>query len=101
MLQKAQIVAYGQQKNVMHERDVMAMIDHPFVLKLIATMKDKNCLYMLMELVQGGELFSLLSNQPTGCLSVESTRFYSACVVSGLEAMHNKSIVYRDLKPEK
>jgi serine/threonine protein kinase len=85
----------------MHERDVMAMIDHPFVLKLIATMKDKDCLYMVMELVQGGELFALLANQQTGCLSVESTRFYAACVIAGLEAMHDKNIVYRDLKPEK
>ena len=100
VLQKAQIVAYGQQKNVMNERNVMCMVNHPFVLKLCATYKDKDCLFMLLELVQGGELFSLLANQKTGYLSTDEARFYAACVVAGLEALHNQSILYRDLKPE-
>lgn len=100
VLQKAQIVAYGQQKNVMNERNVMCMVNHPFVLKLCATYKDRNCLFMLLELVQGGELFSLLANQETGYLPADEARFYAACVVAGLEALHNKSILYRDLKPE-
>lgn len=100
VLQKAQIVAYGQQKNVMNERDVMAMIDHPFVLKLAATYTDRNCLYMVLEYVAGGELFTLLANQPTGCLSTDDARFYGAGVIAGLAALHEKYILYRDLKPE-
>lgn len=100
VLQKAQIVSYGQQKNVMNERNVMCMVNHPFVLKLCATFRDRDCLYMLLELVQGGELFSLLANQEAGYLQNDDARFYAACVVSGLEALHAKDILYRDLKPE-
>ena len=100
ILQKAQIVAYGQQKNVMNERDVMAMMDHPFVLKLMATYTDRNCLFMVLEYVAGGELFTLLANQPTGCLSSEDAKFYGAGVIAGLGALHEKYILYRDLKPE-
>lgn len=100
VLQKAQIVAYGQQKNVMNERNVMCMVNHPFVLKLCATYQDKDCLFMLLELVQGGELFSLLANQETGYLPAAEARFYAACVIAGLEALHAKNILYRDLKPE-
>jgi CRP-like cAMP-binding protein len=100
VLQKAQIVAYGQQKNVMNERNVMCMVNHPFVLKLCATFTDKDCLFMLLELVQGGELFSLLANQEAGYLPVDEARFYASCVISGLEALHAQDILYRDLKPE-
>lgn len=100
MLQKAQIVAYGQQKNILNERNVMVQVSHPFVLKLFATFKDTNCLYMLLELVQGGELFSLLANQETGYLESASAKFYAACTISGLAALHSKNILYRDLKPE-
>jgi serine/threonine protein kinase len=100
ILQKEQIVAYKQQQNVMNERNVMMMVDHPFILKLTATFKDADCLYMLLELVQGGELFTLLANQPDGKLSSVSARFYAACVTSALECLHSKNVLYRDLKPE-
>jgi len=44
ILQKAQVVDFKQTKNVMNEKNVMAMIDHPFILKLAATFMDANCL---------------------------------------------------------
>ncbi len=69
-LQKAQVVAFKQQTNIMNEKNVMMMVDHPFVLKLEATFKDANSLYMLLEFVQGGELFTLLANQETGRLPI-------------------------------
>lgn len=99
MLQKAQVVAYRQQTNVMNEKDIMAEADHPFVLKLYRTFKDRDSLYMLLELVQGGELFSLLHTKG-GKLPATDARFYSACAIDALVYLHDKSIVYRDLKPE-
>jgi CRP-like cAMP-binding protein len=50
--QKAQIVAYGQQKNVIQEKNIMLSTNHPFILSIVATFKDKNCLYMMLELIQ-------------------------------------------------
>jgi hypothetical protein len=66
----AQVVAFKQQTNIMNEKNVMMMVDHPFVLKLETTFKDANSLYMLLEFVQGGELFTLLANQDTGRLTI-------------------------------
>ena len=52
ILQKAQIQQLRQQANIMNERDLMMKIDHPFILKLYDTYKDRDRLYMLLELVQ-------------------------------------------------
>jgi CRP-like cAMP-binding protein len=99
-LQKAVVVHFKQEGNVMNEKNLLLLATHPFILQLVATYKDRNCLYMLLELVQGGELFSLLHNQNDGVLPVKSAQFYSGCVVSALTFLHSKLIVYRDLKPE-
>lgn len=98
-LQKAAIVAYRQQTNVISEKTIMEQADHPFILRLHKTFKDRDCLYMLMEFVQGGELFTLLHIRG-GKLTDKDARFYAACVQDALEYLHERDIVYRDLKPE-
>ncbi len=73
-MQKAQIVAFKQQVNVINEKNVLMMVDHPFILKLEKTFKDANTLFMVLEFVQGGELFSLLANHPDGRLPSPQAR---------------------------
>jgi cGMP-dependent protein kinase len=104
IMQKAQVVEYRQQQNVMHEKNVMVQARHPFILQLVCTFQDKNLLYMLMELCLGGELFSLLHyhggpSDGRG-LTQAHTAFYSACTLDGLAYLHSRKICYRDLKPE-
>jgi serine/threonine protein kinase len=59
---------------------------------------------MLLEFVQGGELFSVLhpAHPPRGVdgLPDHAAKFYAAGVILGLEHLHNKDIAYRDMKPE-
>jgi len=56
---------------------------------------------MLMDVVQGGELFNRLQTSSTpGRISVAEARFYAACELDVLAYLHTYSIVYRDLKPE-
>lgn len=99
-LQKSQIVKTKQTSNIMREKELMARCDHPFILQLIATFQDRDCLYMVLELALGGELFSVLANTEDGTIEESACLFYSACVLSGLECMHSHNILYRDMKPE-
>ena len=85
----------------MNEKRIMEMLDHPFTLRLEATFQDKDCLYMLLEIVTGGELFDLLADRaPEGVLGTEDAAFYAACVVSAFNHFWEKDVIYRDLKPE-
>lgn len=96
---KAKIVKYKLQQNILNEKKVMEGLNHPFINCLHQTFQDQDCLYMLLELIQGGELFSLLQSIGPR-LKTHHHRFYIACVVSAFEAMHHQDILYRDLKPE-
>lgn len=60
--------------------------------------KDETCIYMLFEYVCGGELFSYLRN--VGRFTTSTSNFYTAEIISALEYLHSKNVVYRDLKPE-
>ena len=55
-------------------------------------------LYMLLEYVCGGELFTYLRN--AGRFTADTALFYAAEIVLALEYLHSLSLVYRDLKPE-
>ena len=107
-MQKAQVVRAHQAKNVCSEKDTMLLCNHPFVIKLYRTFQDKHSIYMLLELVQGGELWSLLYQSKAlprtrvgvGGFEPNACKFYAACVVSAFEHIHGFGIAYRDLKPE-
>ena len=59
---------------------------------------DDKFLYMLLEFVCGGELFSYLRN--AGRFSNNTSRFYASEIICAIDYLHSKDIVYRDLKPE-
>jgi len=97
---KYELVKDGQARAVIDEKNIMAQLHHPFIIGLVATFQDKRFVYMLLGLVQGGELFSLLHSKSGDGIPEPSAKFYAAGVADGLAFMHRLSIVYRDLKPE-
>uniref|UniRef100_A0A8C0DHE3 Protein kinase X-linked n=1 Tax=Balaenoptera musculus TaxID=9771 RepID=A0A8C0DHE3_BALMU len=92
------VIRLKQEQHVHNEKSVLKEVSHAFLVKLFWTGHDDRFLYMLMEFVPGGELFSYLRNQ--GRFSSSTGLFYSAEIVCAIEYLHSKEIVYRDLKPE-
>ena len=86
------------QDNLMLERKILMQIDHCFILKLIKTFKDCKRVYFLLEYVRGADMFDVI--RELGLLSSEDARFYTCCLLIILEHLHEREIVYRDLKPE-
>ena len=82
----------------MNEKAILQEMQHPFIIRLHATFKDSISLYMVTELVLGGELFSVLTREEY--LEEKQAQFYVGCIVLAIEALHVKNNIYRDLKPE-
>jgi len=99
-LSKREIIGHHQVEGVLREKNIMANIKHPFVVDLVATFQDDRHLFMLIALVQGGELFSVIHTETRDGIPNGNSRFYAACILESLSHLHRRSISYRDLKPE-
>ncbi|KAK4358788.1 hypothetical protein RND71_021017 [Anisodus tanguticus] len=82
------------------EREILDMLDHPFLPALYASFQTKTHICLITDYYPGGELFMLLDRQPKKVLKEDAARFYVAEVVVALEYLHCQGIIYRDLKPE-
>ena len=97
------------------EKSILQKIEHPFIVKLNYAFQTEDKLYMVLDYVNGGELFfhlkkevcaivqgkqSLTASSIQGKFSEERVRLYAAEIASALESLHERDIVYRDLKPE-
>jgi len=100
MLSKHEIIGHHQVEGVIREKNILSSVNHPFVVNLISTFQDDTSLFMLIEYVQGGELFSVIHTERRDGVPFNHARFYAACILESLTHLHNRHICYRDLKPE-
>ncbi|KAL7068126.1 protein kinase domain-containing protein [Cryptosporidium serpentis] len=90
----------GEDKKVrlLSEAMILQKLRHPHIVSLVdyAELGDK--FYLVMELIEGGELFYKIVE--CGSLSEDSARFVLKQVIDALYYVHNKGVIHRDLKPE-
>lgn len=102
MLNKRQLIDNDQVDGVLREKALLSTMSHPFILPFHGAFQDEQHLYLLLELMQGGELFNVIhapKNKRRGISNGDAV-FYGACVIASLAHMHQRLIAYRDLKPE-
>lgn len=98
MLKKAEIIRLKQVDHVLSENNILASIHHPFIVNMEGFTQDERYVYLILEYIPGGELFTYLRS--VGRLENNHAAFYAAQITMIFEYLHSKNIVYRDLKPE-
>lgn len=95
---KARVINKRSISSVLNERKLLAVLKHPFIVNMQYAFQDKTSLYLVMDLMAGGDLrYSLVKESK---FSEEQTRFFVSCVLTGLEYLHLNSVIHRDIKPE-
>ena len=77
---------------------IMQSLEHPNVVKSIDALQTANNVYLVMELVQGGELFNKIVKK--GGIGETQARKYFHDLICGVRYVHHKGVAHRDLKPE-
>ncbi|KAM6447149.1 ribosomal protein S6 kinase alpha-3 isoform 2-T2 [Liasis olivaceus] len=83
------------------ERDILVEVNHPFIVKLHYAFQTEGKLYLILDFLRGGDLFTRLSKEVSKVMFTEDdVKFYLAELALALDHLHSLGIIYRDLKPE-
>jgi serine/threonine protein kinase len=88
----------GRIQRIIAERNIMLLVDHPFIVQLHFAFQTDTKFYLGLEYAPGGELYYYLSRN--GVLGVNEARLYCAELALALDSLHQLGVIYRDLKPE-
>ncbi|KAL2896624.1 Serine/threonine-protein kinase AGC1-7 [Bienertia sinuspersici] len=100
VMDKASLASRNKLLRAQTEREILGLLDHPFLPTLYTHFETDKFYCLVMEFCSGGNLHSLRQKQPHKCFTEEAARFYASEVLLALEYLHMLGIVYRDLKPE-
>ena len=97
-ISKTKSLLENSYKDIINERELLSKINHPFLVKLHFSFQDEKYLYMITNLMRGGDLRSWYSKKVF--FSERQCKFIIASLILGLEYLHSNKIIHRDLKPE-
>ena len=97
-INKYNIMIENMSENIQLEKNILLKIDHPFIVKLVKCLKDEKNIFFLLEYIKGKELFDVIRD--IGFLNKEQTNFYIASMMIAIQYLHERKIIYRDIKPE-
>jgi len=98
VMNKKRIKAKKSVQLALNERDCLAAVDSPFVVNLKYSFQTKDELFLILDLMTGGDLSFHLGQK--GRFPKDECLYYAARIMLGLQALHDQNYVYRDLKPE-
>lgn len=78
----------------------MKDMDYKHIVELHEFAEDEDYFYMVLEYCNGGDLMNLQASQPNKVFSLEKATQYMSQVILGLEALHKRGYLHRDIKPQ-
>ncbi|KAK3148512.1 hypothetical protein QOZ80_3AG0231990 [Eleusine coracana subsp. coracana] len=98
VLDRNHVLRHKMVEQIKREISTMKLIKHPNVVQLHEVMASKSKIYMVLEFVDGGELFDKIVN--SGRLGDDEARRYFQQLINAVDYCHSRGVYHRDLKPE-
>ena len=97
-MSKLKVIDKKSIKSINSERELLSKLHHPFIVNMHYAFQDNENLYLVMDLLSGGDLRFHISRHKR--FSEEQTRFFLCGIIFSLEYIHSHNIIHRDIKPE-
>ena len=97
-MSKMKIIDRRSEISIMNEKTLLSKLNNPFIVNMYFTFQDFSNLYLVMDLLTGGDLRYQLAKRKK--FSERETKFFIANMLLALEYIHSKNIIHRDIKPE-
>lgn len=97
-MSKARVLCKKSVDSVMDEKKLLEKLQHPFIVNINYAFQDRDNLYMIQDLLTGGDLRYHLGMKKK--FTEQEAKFIIACIVQGLDYMHTQGVIHRDIKPE-
>ena len=98
-MNKAKIIMESSETSVLNERIFLAKMHSPFIVSLLCSFQNQLNLFLVMELLTGGDLRYHFLNYAF-FFTERQLKFLLANMILGIEYIHSKGVVHRDIKPE-
>ena len=97
-MSKVKIIDRRSEISIMSERNLLSNLHHPFIVNMYFAFQDFCNLYLVMDLLTGGDLRYHIAHQKT--FTEMQTKFFISNMLLALEYIHSQNIIHRDIKPE-
>ena len=97
-MSKVKIIDRRSEISIINERNFLSKLNNPFIVNMYFAFQDFSNLYLVMDLLTGGDLRYQIVRHKT--FNEIQTKFFLANIILGLEYIHSKNIIHRDIKPE-
>ncbi|CAI0469852.1 unnamed protein product [Linum tenue] len=98
ILDREQVLRHKMVEQLKREISTMKLIKHPNVVKIFEVMASRSKIYIVLEFVDGGELFDKIAKH--GRLKEDEARKYFQQIINAVDFCHSRGVYHRDLKPE-
>ena len=97
-MSKLKIIDKKSEKSINSEREFLSKLNHSFMVNMHYAFQDRDNLYLVMDLLNGGDLRFHISRYRR--FSEEQTRFFLANIIYAIDYIHSNNVIHRDIKPE-
>ena len=98
IMSKVKIIRKNSIKNILNEKRLLAKLNNPFIVNMVVSFQDKDNLYLIMDLLLGGDLRYHINRRKK--YNEKELKFILSCTILGLDYLHKNNILHKDIKPE-